>query len=132
MQDSLTGVFDPDFSVSAGWFAHRRGAGSDSSSNSRDGASASAFGHPDGRLGSQGLGEPFPVASGFCGPAGMPVGYNTAGSLSGDLEEKKIGNADIGSGPWLPSRGNHKSDIDSLKRKKIEKWGMVGEEKGRK
>jgi hypothetical protein len=51
----------------------------------------------------------------------MPVGYNTAGSLSGDLEEKKIGNADIVSGPWLPSRGNHKSVCGSLKRKKIKK-----------
>jgi len=48
------------------------------------------------------------------------------------LEEKKIGNADIVSGPWLPSRGNHKSVSGSLKRKKIKKWGMVREEKGRK
>jgi hypothetical protein len=132
LQDSLTGVFDPAFSVFLGLFAHRRDAESDSSSNSRDDASASSFGHPDGWPGSPCRGELFPVASGFFGPAGIPEGYNTPGSSPGGSEEKRIGNANSVSGPWLPSRGNHKSDIDSLKRKKIEKWGMVGEEKGRK
>ena len=62
------------------------------------------------------------VARGSSALAGIPDGYNTPGSSPGDSEEKKIGNADIVSGPWLPSRGNHKSVCDSLKRKKIEKW----------
>jgi hypothetical protein len=131
LQDASTGVFGPVFSVSVCWFVHRRDASPDRFSNSRGGVSASAGGHPDGRPGSPDLGASFPFASGLSWPVGTQDGYSTPGSLPGDLEEKKSGNADIVSGSWLPSRGNHKSVSGSLKRKKIKKWGMVWE-KGRK
>ena len=43
--------------------------------------------------------------------------------------KKKIGNADIVSEPWLPSRRNHKSGSGSLKRRKLKNGGWSGKKK---
>jgi hypothetical protein len=45
----------------------------------------------------------FAFARGPSLPAGTPDGYNTAGPLPGDSEEKNLDNAGIVSGSWLPS-----------------------------